>query len=125
MTPDEDLYRFELDAAFTPETIPMARLAEYMGKLAALLAEPAYVHFARLEAGTVEVLARVDPPAIPKVADRVNQVELAEEGSELRKIYRQIDKLAAEDNATARLKRRQSGAKLEAQVIYFPGRERP
>lgn len=124
MTPDEDEYRFEIDA-FTPETIPMSRLAEYMAKLAALLAEPTYVHFSHLESASVDLVARVDPPAIPKVAERVHQVELAEEGSVLRKIYKDIDKLAAEDNAVARLKRRQSGAKSAAQVIYFPGRERP
>ena len=103
----------------------MARLVEYMAKLAALLAQPAYVHFERVDPGSVELVARVDPPAIPKVADRVNQVELAEEGTELRKIYSEIDNLAAEDNAVARLTRLQAGAKLKAQVIYFPGRERP
>jgi hypothetical protein len=124
MTPDEDEYRFELDA-FTPATIPMSRLAEYMAEVAALFANPTYVHFSHLEPGSTALVARVDPPAIPKVAERVHQVELAEEGSDLRKIYREIDRLAAEDNAVGRLKRRQSGAKTDIQIIYFPGRERP
>jgi hypothetical protein len=35
-------YRFRIDA-FTPETMPMARLAEYMSQLAQLLGEPTYV----------------------------------------------------------------------------------
>lgn len=40
-------YRFQIDA-YTPETITMARLAEYMTYLAQVLGETASVHFDRL-----------------------------------------------------------------------------
>ena len=123
-TPDEDQYFFKLDA-YSPETIPMARLAEYMAKIAALLANRTYVHFSHLEGGSTGLVARVQREAIPKVAERVHQTELAEEGTELRKIFNEIDKLAADDNAVGKLERRQSGAKAKASILYFPGRERP
>ena len=43
-------YRFVIDAC-NPDTLPMSRLAEYMGELARLLGSPDQVHFVRLEGG--------------------------------------------------------------------------
>ena len=37
-------YRFKIDA-YTPQTMPLVRLAEYMAELAQLLGEPTAVHF--------------------------------------------------------------------------------
>ena len=41
-------YRFEIDA-FTPDTIPMARLAQYLGDIARMMGQEASVHFARVD----------------------------------------------------------------------------
>ena len=116
MTPDEDEYRFELDAAYTPETIPMDRLAEYMAAVAALLATSSsstYVHFDRLVPGSVGLVARVQSEAIIKVEERVQMAPLAEEGTELRKVFTRIDTLAREDNASASLRSRRPEQKLD------------
>ena len=40
-------YRLKIDA-YTPETMPMGRLAEYMADLAVILGERAAVHFVQL-----------------------------------------------------------------------------
>lgn len=37
------IYRFKIDA-YSPDTMPMARLAQYMGELAVLLGEREAVH---------------------------------------------------------------------------------
>jgi len=44
-------YRFKIDA-YTPDTMPMSRLAEYMRELSEMLGEPSAVHFERLEPGS-------------------------------------------------------------------------
>ena len=122
LTPDEDEYSFSVDA-FTPSTIPMARLAEYMSLIAALLANPEYVHFAKLKAGSTQVITRVRREAIPKVHERLQESSQPDSSSEARKIYRKLDDMVRRDNGTARLKRKQSGAKRSAEILYFPGRE--
>ena len=58
-------YRFKIDAAYTPETMPMARLAEYIRELSTLLGNQDKVHFDRLEEGSTVPIIRVDHEAFP------------------------------------------------------------
>jgi hypothetical protein len=53
--------------AYSPETIPMAKLAEYMSDFAALLGRENAVHFAGLESGSTQIAAIVEPEDLPKV----------------------------------------------------------
>jgi len=46
--------------AYTPETIPMARLAQYMQNLAAMLGHDAAVHFETLKPGSTQIVSRID-----------------------------------------------------------------
>jgi hypothetical protein len=48
-------YRLKIDV-YTPATIPMARLAEYMQEFAVLLGEAKSVHFVRLEEGSLNAI---------------------------------------------------------------------
>ena len=52
-------YRWVLEG-FTPATIPMTRLAEYMQQLGKLLGSEAAVHFVRVEDGSVAMVSKVD-----------------------------------------------------------------
>ena len=56
MTGEE--YEFHIDA-FTPATIPMARLALYLTELAALFGHTESVHFEKVKKGSVRLVARV------------------------------------------------------------------
>ncbi|WP_438987773.1 hypothetical protein [Marivivens donghaensis] len=82
--------------AFNPQTIPMARLAEYMDAFAKLLGNKEYVHFSHLETGSTQIACSVDHEAEPKVqkrilgGDSVNEVEKAKQT---------IDGLLLNDNA--------------------------
>jgi hypothetical protein len=113
-------YRFRIDA-FTPDTIPMWRLAEYMQDLAALLGEREHVHFARLEAGSTVLVQKIDPESALKVQARVQAIKpVDEEGPEdALRAYRAIDRRLAEDNAVGYLCG-QDGA----EIIRFPGRDK-
>ena len=65
--------RFEI-GAYSPKTMPMARLARYLDNLATVLGETRSVHLVSVDEGsTVPVLA-VDPEAYGKVRQRAAEV---------------------------------------------------
>jgi hypothetical protein len=111
-------YRFVIDA-YSPDKIPMARLAEYMKQLAEMLGEPAAVHFARLESGSTVLVSKVEREAVPKVRKRVIAVRRREGPSEGMRAFKAINRLLREDNGIALLKDQKEGAT----IIRFPGRE--
>jgi hypothetical protein len=112
-------YRFRIDA-FTPATMPMARLAEYMADLAALFGEPERVHFARLEEGSAVLVQTIDGTAMPKVLARVRTVPGDDAPTDALKAFQNLDRRLAQDNAIATLT-----APDGAEILRFPGRERP
>lgn len=112
-------YRFRIDA-FTPATMPMARLAEYMADLALLLGEPERVHFKRLDEGSTVLVQNIEDVAAPKVRERLYAVKTGDGPRDALKAFENLDRRLAQDNAVAVL----SGPD-EDNVIRFPGRERP
>ena len=62
--------RFKIDV-FTPDTLPMERLAEYMLQFAMLLGETERVHFVDVSRGSAVLRARVEDVAVPKVERRL------------------------------------------------------
>jgi hypothetical protein len=113
-------YRFKIDV-FHADTIPMARLAEYMAELAKLLGHPERVHFARLEEGSAVLVSSVEEPAWPKVSDRVRGVLHGDGPKDAMNAYQALDTMLAKDNAVGVL----SASILNGEVIPFPGRTRP
>ena len=118
MPDSREEYRFIIDA-YSPDTIPMARLAEYMGELATLLGEPHAVHFVRLENGSTALVHAVEHEAVPKIRARVQCVKHQEGPADAQRAYDALNRRLSDDNATGRLV--ESGG---ANVIEFPGRER-
>lgn len=103
---------------FTPKTIPMARLADYMSDLAVLLGESGSVHFARLEEGSTALVSQVDPEALPKVRKRVAEASTADGPPDAIKAIANINKRLREDGAVGRLLEGRT-----AEIIKFHGRE--
>lgn len=110
---------FRIDA-FTPNTLPMAKLAAYMTDLAVLLGEPESVHFAGLVEGSVALVHCVHEPAMPKVRARLISVRRNEGPSDAMKAFARLDRRLADDNAVATLC--EFGG---AEIIRFPGRDTP
>jgi len=110
-------YRFRIDA-YTPDKIPMGRLAEYMGELATLLGEKAFVHFRRLERGSTILVHAIEKEAVPKVRDRTTAVRRGEGTQEAMRAFQAINKLLREDNAVGELRDKEQSAK----ILQFPGR---
>jgi len=108
--------------AYTPETIPMARLAQYMQNLAAMLGHDAAVHFETLKPGSTQIVSRIDHEDVPKVATDLAQLKRGEGTPEAKKAQAAIDQLLAEDNATGFVYEDEDE---NAKIIAFPGVTRP
>ena len=112
-------YRFVIDAC-SPNTPPMARLAEYMTELARLLGRPDQVHFVRLEGGSTVLVQSVEPEAAPDVRERLGSLRQDNPPDDAAKAFTALNRYLADDKATGILQ--ESGS---AEVIRFPGREEP
>lgn len=114
-------YTLYIDA-YSPETIPMARLAQYMENLAAMLGHDTAVHFDRLKPGSTQLVAKIDHEDVPKVSAHLAQVTRGDGPPDATKAQAEIDRLLAEDNATGFVYENEDE---KAKVIAFPGVTRP
>lgn len=110
---------FRIDA-WTPDKLPMARLAAYLAKLAVIYGYEDYVHFVRVRKGSVIAEARVDYEATPKVAARLRLIGQPDAPPEAKAAYQKINQMLREDNASAVLR-----VKKGAEIIRFPGCKTP
>lgn len=113
-------YVFRIDA-FTPDTLPMARLADYLAVLAKLLGHAEHTHFVRVEEGSAKLVHRVDPVDVPKVETRLNGVRLGDAPKDALAARVALDDMLANDNAEGELTEVATGRI----VIPFEGRNRP
>jgi hypothetical protein len=115
--------RFKI-GAFTPNTIPMARLAEYMGDLATMLGEPEAVHFVELTESSTNLIHEVNYDAFPKVEERVASVRRGDGDIVVLNAYRALNKKLKEDGAEGSLieEGKPSGGGL---LLEFPGKLLP
>ena len=113
-------YRFRIANSYTPETLPMERLAEYLAAFARLLGEPASVHFQTVEAGSAVLVVEVDQPAQPRVDQRVHGVKNGTAPKDAMKSYSDLDEMLRKDNAKGDLT-----GDNGAIILLFPGVDRP
>ncbi|MBV8460013.1 MAG: hypothetical protein JO009_03915 [Candidatus Eremiobacteraeota bacterium] len=112
------IYRFKIDA-YTPTTMPMARLAEYIVDLANLLGEHPNVHLIDIDEGSTVPVVRIDFEAAPKVLVRVDRVRRGDGEPEAMTAERRLNQRLREDNGRALLQA--DGA----EILQFPGRDLP
>ena len=110
-------YTLYIDA-FSPGTIPMARLAQYMQNFAALLGHESAVRLQGLESGSTRIVTAVDLEYVPKVDRRLEQARRGEGSHEAIRAKTGIDRLLAGDNATGFV---YEGEDESARIIPFPG----
>ena len=122
MDHDERLI-FYIDA-YSPDSIPMAKLAEYMADFASLLGRDHAVHFAGLQKGSTKIAARVEFEDVPKVTARLNEIRRGNSTKDTAKIFDQIDNRLANDNAIGRVYVEREQGELN-ELLAFPGRTRP
>lgn len=113
-------YVFSIDV-FTPSSLPMARLAQYLAELAKLLGHQEHTHFVRIDPGSAELVHLVDAVDAPKVESRLNGVRVGDGPKDAQSARRAIDDLLANDNAIGTLVEVATGRI----VLPFQGRNRP
>ena len=111
-------YKFTIDG-FTPETLPTARLAEYLADLAVMLGQTAKVHFVKIEKGSAVLVNRVEQFAVPAVEKQLTSISEGEGPPNAMKAYRQINDRLKSDNSVGVLARVRGPV-----IIDFPGRDR-
>ena len=115
---DREQYTFHINA-YSPETIPMARLAEYLAQLAGLLGHTDSVHFVRVDGGSVKLVHEVEYESIPKVWGRLRAVTDLDGADDAKKHFAKLNDMLREDNGVATLIRNADN------VLRFPGKEIP
>ena len=117
-----EILTFRIDS-YTPETLPMARLAQYLSQLAELYGSTERVHFDKLKKGSAIVQVSVEDMAVPKVLERLNSAKSVTPDPDVEKAYKAIDAMLRRDNAVGTISR--PGAGRASKVIEFPGRRNP
>jgi hypothetical protein len=121
---DDDEYEFWIDA-YTPETIPMERLAKYLAALAKMLGHGSSVHFDRLETGSTKSLMHVQREDAPKVFDRLEHIGGGQAANDATAAFNELNFLLRDDSAIAKLSRKTPGSQKSAVVLTFLGRDLP
>ena len=121
---DEKTLKFYIDA-YSPESIPMAKLADYMADFAALLGKEHRVHFDHLEPGSTGIVIRVEAEDVPKVTNRLHDLRRGNASKDLLKIAAEIDDRLANDNAVGRILEDGDSGAAPIELLAFPGRTRP
>jgi hypothetical protein len=111
-------FRFRIEA-FTPATMPMARLSEYLRELAEILGEPKDVHLIAIETGSTVPVVQVEYESIPKVQARADAVRSGDGPRDSLAAYQRVNRMLREDNGRAVFQRGKRGAK----ILEFPGRD--
>ncbi|AZB54471.1 hypothetical protein EBL89_03705 [Cereibacter sphaeroides] len=100
----------------SPDTVPMARLAEYMKQLSALLGQHDDIRFVRIEKGSLRVVTKAARAGFAgQVTRRVSGLTRAQGPQEALRAYARLNEMVAEDGGTARLIRG------SAVILHFSG----
>ena len=113
-------YVFHIDV-FTPDTLPMARLAQYLAELAKVIGHQEHTHFVRVDRGSANIVHKVDVIDAPKVEQRLASIQAGGAPKELMKALDNLNGLLAHDNATGALYE----AATNTIAVSLPGRNRP
>lgn len=113
----KDLFTFRI-SSMTPESLPMARLIEYLAELAKLFGNKEHVHFMKVVRGSAAPAILVDSAAAPKVHSRLRSASSANPSIELAKTIANLNTLLRDDNAFGDLH-----APGGAKIIQFPGKK--
>src|ERR1700733_6952053 len=95
-------YRLKINA-YSPETMPMKRLAEYLADLAMLFGDESHVHLVGIEASSTCPVVLVDWEAEPKIAERVQKARNREGPEDAQRAVENINSRLKKDNASADL----------------------
>jgi len=107
-------YRWILEG-FTPDTIPMRRLAEYMLQVSKLFGSEEKIRFERVENNCVALVNKVPAAHSGKIQSRIRAIGRGEGSFDAKSANSRINQMLYEDEASARIKTN------GAIILRFPG----
>ena len=113
-------YSLRIVNSYTPDTMPLNRLAEYLAALARLFGEPKEVHFDSVVAGSAVLKMKIDDPAKTKIEQRITELQQGTAAKDAIKAFADIDALLRKDSANGELIG--DGGAI---ILRFPGVTRP
>lgn len=119
---DTEEYEFWIDA-YSPQTISMKRLGEYMTRLGKLLGQEDRVHFLELRGGSTALAMNIEREAVPKVKDRIDNIKRAEAPNDAMSVQKELNDMLRSDNAIGEF--RHIVQDTSATILRFAGREIP
>ena len=119
---DSEDFEFWIDA-YSPETIAMKRLGEYMTRLGRLLGQEDRVHFKKLKGGSTAIGYRVEREAVAKVAQRLEEVNNAEAANDTMYVRDELNEMLRSDGAVAEIRQVVKGKPVA--LLRLAGREIP
>jgi hypothetical protein len=114
---EQNEYIFKIDG-FSPNTLPMKRLVEYIKLLADLFGNDDNVHFMRVGEGSAAQHILVDNVAQPRVEGRLLSLRTDSASHKLAGTFKSINRLLIDDATSAEL------VPPKTKVIKFPGKKR-
>ena len=115
-------YEFWIDA-YSPETISMKRLGEYMARLGKLLGQEERVHFIEMRGGSTALAINIEREAVPKVKERIDNIKNAESANDAKFAEKELNDMLRSDNAVGEFRQVTEGAPIA--LLKFAGREIP
>ncbi|HWB85309.1 MAG TPA: hypothetical protein VG675_14295 [Bryobacteraceae bacterium] len=109
---------FRIDT-FTPETLPLDKLTQYLVELAAIYGDVSAIHFKSVEKGSAALKQTVEPDAVDPLKNRLEAISRQKAAVEAMAAYDRLDILLRRDECVAHISL--NGAKL----LTFKGRNRP
>jgi hypothetical protein len=111
-------YRFKIDA-YTPETIPLIRLTEYLHDVAVLFGNTDSVHFGnKVEKGSTVPLLLVRREAETKVRERIQSVRANDGPEDAMRAMKDINERLRKDDAKGAIV-----DPVKRRILVFPGRD--
>ena len=100
---------------YTPKTLPMLRLAQYMLEFSRLIGHQDHVHFEDLREGSAEICAVVEGPGVhSKVVARISGVQNGTAPKDALAAYGRLNQMLRKDDANAELKASSTVIRLRA-----------
>lgn len=116
---EKETLTFSIDS-LTPDTLSMARLAEYLKELSVLYGSQPHVHFDRVAPGSACLKVRIDDEARTEVGERLTLVKSGSPTTELGRAYSALNRLLREDHSSASIYFEKG-----SNILIFPGAAEP
>ena len=109
-------FHFKIEG-YTPDSLPMARLAVYMAELAQLLGSEDRVHFVKVAKGSADLVHVVEDSQISEVRHRIHLVKQGLGPQDAQAAFKKLNATLAEDQKTAKM------MQGRGRLLVFPGAE--